>query len=93
MSKNNHECLCGKKKGVLNSTNWTRHITSCKVMKNKNTCSDISSFFKIPATATASNSSNNELNTTKRQRLGKLLLFLIRYYCLFYNLKSLKNVK
>lgn len=78
MSKNNDECLCGKEKGVLNSTNWTRYITSCKVMKNKKTSSDISSFFKIPATtATASNSSNNELNTTKRQRLGKLLLFLI----------------
>lgn len=61
------DCLCGKKKGVMNSTNWTRHITSCKVVQSKNKCSDISSFFKIPAAA-----ANNELKTImKRQRLGE----------------------
>jgi len=26
-------CLCGKKKGALNDTNWIRHKTTCKVIK------------------------------------------------------------
>lgn len=67
MSKINIECLCGKKKGVLNSTNWNRHVMSCKVMLSKKKCSDISSFFKRPATT-----GKNELNTMReKQRFGK----------------------
>ena len=30
-------CLCGKKKLNLNDKNWKRHVTSCKIIKLKNT--------------------------------------------------------
>jgi len=30
-------CLCGKKKLNLNDMNWKRHLTSCKIVKLKNT--------------------------------------------------------
>ncbi|XP_050065236.1 zinc finger MYM-type protein 1-like isoform X2 [Aphis gossypii] len=43
---NKEECICGKKKLMLNDTNWKRHTTSCKMRKSKNNNSDISSFFK-----------------------------------------------
>lgn len=77
MTENNKECLCGKKKGILNSINWTRHITSCKVMKNKNKCSDISSFFKVSDTATSTKNNEFDVNSkTKRQRLGNFLIII-----------------
>lgn len=27
------KCVCGKRKGSLNTTNWARHINSCKKIK------------------------------------------------------------
>lgn len=62
---NKDECICGKKKGMLNDTNWKRHTTSCKMQKSKINNSDISSFFKRRSANVI------ETSQTKKQRLGK----------------------
>lgn len=38
-------CACGKKKNNINSTNWSRHLMSCKIEKIKQKCSTISTYF------------------------------------------------
>lgn len=45
-------CLCGKKKGALNNTNWIRHKTTCKIIKLNSSCANksILSYFKRSAT-------------------------------------------
>lgn len=57
-------CRCGKKKNNLNSTNWARHITTCKIMKSVNATGNISSFLKR-------SSVNDELNNLIKKRPGK----------------------
>lgn len=47
--ENQLTCMCGKVRGVLNPTNWKRHVTSCKILKSKSKNSDILSFIKRPA--------------------------------------------
>lgn len=61
-------CVCGKKKGNINSTNWTRHTTSCKVRQNKIQNTDISSFFKRSAATISTKMSSTQ---TKKLRPGK----------------------
>lgn len=41
-------CVCGKSRDNLNITNWKRHITNCKIKKNKILNRSITSFFPAP---------------------------------------------
>lgn len=59
-----------KKKGSINSTNWTRHTASCKVRQNKIKNTDISLFFKRPTTSISSEISSTQ---TKKLRPGKYI--------------------
>lgn len=58
-------CACGKKKGNMNSTNWARHLTSCKTMTFKSKNTSILSFVKRPA------ATSTESLQSKKQRSGK----------------------
>lgn len=59
-------CVCGKKKGNLNSINWSRHKQSCKLLKTKCENVNIINFFK------RSNSSDpNTTTDVKKKRTGK----------------------
>jgi len=51
-------CLCGKKQLSLNSTNWSRHVISCKKKKICLGNSSITNFFKVPVACTQPTSSN-----------------------------------
>lgn len=46
MNSKNMICVCGKKRGVLNKTNWSRHIDVCERRKIHNCNMNISKFFK-----------------------------------------------
>ncbi|XP_008182950.1 zinc finger MYM-type protein 1-like [Acyrthosiphon pisum] len=61
---NKDECICGKKKGMLNDSNWKRHTTSCKMRKSKINNLDISSFFK----KRSARANMIETSQTKKQR-------------------------
>lgn len=48
-------CVCGKKRGNLNSINWSRHLEACKCNKRKKLShnyfgTNISNYFKSPNT-------------------------------------------
>jgi len=44
---NSTSCKCGRIRGELNKTNWTRHLESCG-KKKKLQSTSITSFFKLP---------------------------------------------
>lgn len=61
-------CLCGKKKNKLNPTNWGRHLSTCKSMKNKNSTSKyLTTYFK----RISASSSSSESNAKKMKKTGK----------------------
>lgn len=61
-------CLCGKKKNNLNSTNWGRHLSTCKSIKNKNSTSKyLTTYFK----RISASSSSTESDTKKIKKTGK----------------------
>lgn len=74
-------CPCGKKKMNLNSTNWKRHIASCKIKKSANTMGNISTFLKKMSTVTTA----DELNNKIKKRSGN--------YCRYIIIKILLNIK
>lgn len=39
-------CVCGKKRGSLNNTNWSRHIDACQKRKNTSSKCSIAKFIK-----------------------------------------------
>lgn len=52
---NSNSCTCGKIRGELNKTNWTRHLQSCVKKRKLSNCNytsvtntTITSFFKPP---------------------------------------------
>lgn len=51
-------CLCGKKRLSLNTTNWSRHVISCKKKRVCSGNSSITNFFKVPVVCTRPISSN-----------------------------------
>lgn len=62
-------CICGKKRGTLNDTNWARHTTSCKTVITVKTNENISKFFKRPAP----NSTELSELVVKKTRSGKYI--------------------
>lgn len=46
----NYICDCGKKRGTINSTNWSRHLDACVKRKKSSSKFGITKFFK-PTTA------------------------------------------
>lgn len=74
-------CVCGKKKSNLNSTNWSRHIESCKLIKLKrenteNKNGNIMNFYKR---STLSSDPNMDIKK-KRIGNGKNYYFTISIY-------------
>lgn len=61
------ECICGKKKNTLNSTNWARHINACKTIKKKKSSLSIFTYFKKSTTP----STDPEFNAKKFKKTGK----------------------
>lgn len=72
--------ICGKRRGKLNTTNWSRHLEKCKNKKMKNSggrnC-DISKLFALYAIKSTTN-------------IGNYVIYcnIIVYYCsfIFYKL-------
>lgn len=48
MSNIDKSCVCGKKRGNINSTNWHRHLDHCSQIKTKQSNLSIKSFFSAP---------------------------------------------
>lgn len=71
----NSHCACGKIRGELNKTNWTRHLQSCGKKRKFSNCNytsvntTITSFFKSPV-----NTSSTTTHTLPT-RTGMLIYF------------------
>lgn len=64
-------CLCGKKKNNLNLTNWGRHLSTCKSIKNKNSTSKyLTTYFKR-ISASSSSTESSESDAKKMKKTGK----------------------
>lgn len=56
-------CICGKKRNGLNSTNWTRHLDSCKKRKLQFSAGSITKFLKTNTNSSTSSSIQMQCNT------------------------------
>jgi len=79
-SNDDYVCICGKKKRSHNPTNWTRHISSCKVKQNKIKNLNISKFFKRPATSISTENSDTQTKKLRPEGKYKLHLGIKRLY-------------
>lgn len=73
-------CLCGKKKLNLNDINWKRHVTSCKIIKLKNTNSGnvLSNYFSQKRENKSLFDGNDGIILKKGKSLStKSILFII----------------
>lgn len=58
MSPPSPVCICGKLRGEMNSTNWSRHMESCQKKRKQNSnSSSILKFFKASSSKPAIHSS------------------------------------
>lgn len=72
--------LCGKKKLNLNDINWKRHVTSCKIIKLKNTNSGnvLSNYFSQKRENKSLFDGNDGIILKKGKSLStKSILFII----------------
>lgn len=76
---NSYTCACGKIRGELKKTNWTRHLQSCGKKRKLSNCNHtsvtntnttITSFFKPPV-----NTSSTKTHPLPTRRTGMLLNF------------------
>lgn len=58
-------CVCGKMKGDMNHTNWSRHLDSCKKKRKLNGTESIVKYFKTNPASIESNNKAKLISTSK----------------------------
>lgn len=75
MSLVDEVCACGKIKALMNSTNWKRHIQSCKKRKSAFSNANLDTFFKSARVS----------NDVSDKRKGILCLLLFSHKQILHN--------